>query len=104
MSSNMGKLGAEGRKRFDRFFQETLAKFRSICYNIGVSLQIAVYRSATDKLHNAECRVQNAELMKSFRNGEKIFNGIYRCLCARKIVFRYRESCVLSNCSLTITV
>ena len=65
-------------------------------------LQIAVYRSETDILHNAECRVQNAELMKSFRSGEKIFNGIYRCLCARKIVFRYRESCVLSTAFLQL--
>ena len=55
-----------------------------------------------DKLHNAECRVQNAELMKSLRNGEKIFNGIYRCLCARKIVVRYRESCVSSTAFLQL--
>ena len=29
-------------------------------------------------LRPINCTMQNAELMKSFRNGEKIFNGIFR--------------------------
>ena len=50
-----------------------------------------------EKLHNAQCRMQNAELMKSFRNGEKIFDGIFKCFRTPKFLVLYRKSFVSSN-------